>query len=141
MQYLLSMLPLHKFALAGNATFTVSNIATGNRFTFRVRKPKNGAANCPHFVSVLTGADNENSYSYLGCIFSDGNFRRTAKSKIGAEAPSHKAFEWVWSNRMNEEKLGRVEIRHAGKCCRCGRKLTVPSSIDSGVGPECAGML
>jgi hypothetical protein len=31
-----------------------------------------------------------------------------------------------------------VEFWHEGKCCRCGRKLTVPASIASGIGPECA---
>ena len=30
------------------------------------------------------------------------------------------------------------EARHEGRCARCGRALTVPESIDSGFGPECA---
>lgn len=30
-------------------------------------------------------------------------------------------------------------IYHMGQCCRCGRALTVPSSIESGLGPYCAG--
>jgi hypothetical protein len=35
------MIPLKQFATAGNATFTVSNLTTGNRFTFRVKRRKN----------------------------------------------------------------------------------------------------
>ena len=57
--------PLH-FILAGNAVFTIENTATGNRFTFKVRRPDDDK---PHFVSVLTGPNNENSYSFLGTIF------------------------------------------------------------------------
>jgi hypothetical protein len=30
-----------------------------------------------------------------------------------------------------------LEIWHEGSCLRCGRKLTVPESIESGYGPEC----
>jgi hypothetical protein len=34
---------------------------------------------------------------------------------------------------------GSVELgHHEGKCGRCGRLLTVPSSIESGIGPECS---
>ena len=40
-----------QFILAGNALFTVENTATGNRFTFKVRRPDDDK---PHFVSVLT---------------------------------------------------------------------------------------
>ncbi len=46
---------LVQFITAGNALFTLENTATGNRFTFRVRQPGDDK---PHFVSVLTGADN-----------------------------------------------------------------------------------
>jgi hypothetical protein len=29
------------------------------------------------------------------------------------------------------------KIQHEGKCCRCGRTLTTPESIERGIGPEC----
>ena len=57
---------LVQFITAGNALFTLENTATGNRFTFRVRQPGDDK---PHFVSVLTGADNESDYTFLGTIF------------------------------------------------------------------------
>ncbi len=28
-------------------------------------------------------------------------------------------------------------VHHSGHCCRCSRLLSVPSSITTGVGPEC----
>jgi Family of unknown function (DUF6011) len=127
---------LAQFALAGDARFTISNASTGNRFTFRVRKPQDDA---PHFVSVLTGADNDNSYTYLGTIFSDGAYRHGRKSRISPDAPSAKAFDWTWQNR--ERLPANVKVNHEGKCGRCGRTLTVPESIESGFGPECIGKL
>lgn len=62
------------------------------------------------------------------------------KSKIGPEAPSAKGFAWFFQALATGRDLdGVAEVRHAGKCGRCGRKLTVPESIDTGFGPSCAG--
>ena len=81
-----------QFILAGNALFTVENAETGNRFTFKVRQPDDDK---PHFVSVLTGADNECSYSFLGTVFDGNRFRHGRDSRIAPMAPSARAFEWL----------------------------------------------
>jgi hypothetical protein len=127
---------IKKFMLAGNATFTISNKETGNRFTFKVQ----GGDNKPHFVSVLTGPDNEANYTFIGIIpigtiFDRKNFRYSKKSTIPFQAQSIKAFMWLWRNLDNLPP--QIEISHAGKCGRCGRRLTVPESIEMGIGPEC----
>jgi hypothetical protein len=31
-----------------------------------------------------------------------------------------------------------VEVHHNGHCARCGRMLTVPESLYTGFGPDCA---
>ena len=36
-------------------------------------------------------------------------------------------------------KAETVQVWHEGRCGKCGRKLTVPESLTSGLGPECAG--
>lgn len=123
---------------AGNAVFTVVSNATGTRFTFRVRQPKPDA---PHFVGVLTGPDNESSYTFLGTLFADGTYRHGRKSSIGADAPSAKAATWFFNNLGNAAAMAKCKVYHEGRCCRCGRKLTVPSSVESGIGPECAGRM
>lgn len=122
-----------QFVLAGKSTFTVHNPSTGNRFTFKVTKGK--AETAPHFVKVLTGSDNENSYTYLGCIFNGQNYSHGRKSPIGFDAPSAKAFAFIWSHIDNLPSA--LEFLHAGKCACCGRKLTTDFSIRAGVGPEC----
>jgi hypothetical protein len=130
------VIELAKFSLAGNATFTATSVKTGTRFTFRVRQP---SPESPHFVSLLNGSDNEGSYCFMGTIFNGQDFRMGRKSRITAEAPSAKAFTWIWAHRNDPSLSEKVTIHHEGKCCRCGRKLTVPGSIESGLGPECAG--
>lgn len=124
------------FALGGNATFTLLSKATGQRFTFKVRQPKEDS---PYFVSLLSGSDNENDYTFLGSIFSDGTYRHGRKSPVSESAPSARAFAWFWRNLDDPDAMAKVEVWHEGRCCRCGRKLTVPSSIEAGIGPECAG--
>lgn len=124
------------FVAGGNAVFTVRNPATGGRFTFRVRQGKGEGA--PRFVGVLTGPDNTSDFAYLGCIFADGRFVVTSKSRISKDAPSAKAFAWLHGRLQAGRDLGPVEFFHEGRCARCGRALTVPESIETGFGPECA---
>ncbi len=126
-----------RFIQAGNATFTIVSKVTGVRFTYRVKQSDSPTL---FFVQLLNGPDNEGSYAYLGTIGS-GFWKHGKKSAISADAPSAKAFAWLWSNLKQGRLPDTVEFWHSGRCCRCNRKLTVPSSIESGVGPECAGRM
>lgn len=128
------------YMLAGNARVTLENPKTGNRFTYRIRAPRRARDGRPvWFVSVLTGADNESSYTFAGTIFADGSFRPSARSPIGVDAPSVRAFSWAWGRIFSVSNWAPALVRHEGVCGRCGRLLTVPASIDSGLGPKCAG--
>ena len=131
-----------RYLLAGNALVTIRNAATGNRFTYQVqapRQPRLGEA-VPYFVKVLSGPDNGADYRYMGTIFEGRSFRLTNKSRVGPEAPSYKAFDYVFHRLANGIPLARtVEVWHEGKCGRCGRLLTVPESVERGIGPDCAG--
>lgn len=129
------------FILAGNARVTFVSMKTGARFTFRVTEAKRneGDDRAPvHFVALLDGADNDNDFSFLGTIFADGNFRHGRKSRIGEDAPSARAFAWVWSKLSGGHLPTTCEIWHEGRCGRCGRSLTVPESIETGLGPVCS---
>lgn len=127
------------FVLAGRAVFTIENTESGNRFTYKVKK-KEGPQGILHFVTVLTGPDNSSDYTYIGTIFGGKEFRITKGSAVTENAPSFKAFKWLWG-MLNNGKEGlpeKVKFYHEGRCCRCGRVLTVPESIERGLGPECA---
>jgi hypothetical protein len=124
------------FVKAGHAIVTFRSKKTGTRFTYRVVAPKHNDNNI-RFVGLLTGPENTTDYQYMGIITSDGQFKRTAKSRVGEDAPSYKAFQYVYNSLAQGQIPQLVEIFHEGRCGRCGRVLTVPESIERGIGPEC----
>jgi len=127
---------LKQYITAGKAIFTVNNVETGNRFTYKVTKKENDDKSCVYFVSTLTGPCNESNYSYIGLLTQNGVFRHTTNSAVAVTALSFIAFKWLAAN-VSKVIPTKVEIRHEGRCGRCGRKLTTPKSIDAGFGPEC----
>jgi hypothetical protein len=131
------------YVFAGNATFTLLSVSTQNRFTYKVRKPKDDEERTAKwgesfFVSLLRGPSNEDDFAYMGVIDKKG-FHATNKSRMGPEAPSWKAFAYFLARMAaGGEPSTTMEFWHEGRCGRCGRKLTVPVSVARGIGPECA---
>lgn len=125
-----------KFILAGNASFTLVSAKTGTRYTYKVKKSDKGNI---HFVYLLTGPDNESSFTYIGVIRAGTKFELTKASSMKASALPIKGIEWAVRHLARGEFPCNAELWHEGKCGRCGRKLTVPESIAAGLGPECAG--
>jgi hypothetical protein len=127
---------IRKFLFAGRAVFTITSTKTGTSFTYRFSRPDGDTTSPPTFAAVLTGPDNQRDYTYMGIVNAERNvIHSTRGSKVFGDSPSYKALTWFLQNTGDP----RVEFRHEGRCGRCGRALTVPSSIDSGLGPECAG--
>ena len=143
-----------EFVAAGNATFTIEMNPEFSQkhnlnphYTFKVRK-KEASMKFPEswFVSLLTGRDNENSYSYLGMLDpKEGKVALTRASKMNEDSMVVKllrrSLERIWKNETKEIEQAGFKIHHEGRCGRCGRKLTVPESIETGLGPECAGKI
>lgn len=125
-----------QFMLAGKARVTFKSQTTGTHVTFRIRASKDRTT---HFVSVLRGPQNESDYSYFGFIRRGIFYFGGLKSTISQGATSVKAFEWAWRALAQDRMPQKLEVWHEGRCGRCGRALTVPESIKSGFGPECAG--
>jgi hypothetical protein len=128
-----------RFIVAGRATVTVVSKATGTRFTYKVSAPRSEGPDAKvRFVGVLSGPDNTSDYRYLGYLRKQGGGWQYChggrKARITEVAPSAKAFEWFWRHADSP----KVEVLHAGRCGRCNRQLTVPESIETGLGPVCA---
>lgn len=140
----LSQIESLNFITAGNARFTIKNKKTGNRFTYRVRRPLRETPETTNvlFVSVLTGRENDHAYSYIGTLRQYNGvwrFSHGVKSHISENAVSVVAFGVVFNAFISlKREHPDLEIWHEGRCCRCGHPLTVPESIRSGIGPECA---
>jgi hypothetical protein len=130
---------------AASRTITLVSLASGARFTYRVRRAPGDGDTRPYFVGILSGADNESDYAFLGCLFPGPaglNYRQTKGSKVGREAPSALAFAFFARHVLDNDHLPTsLEVWHEGRCGRCGRKLTVPESVATGFGPKCASLV
>lgn len=140
------------FILAGNAIFTLRSVVTDKTLTFRVRRAKDDSssfwrslttcesavragtfAGC-YFVDLLTGPDNTNDYTYIGVINRQGAYRPNTQ-RINTNA--YAVFDWFYTRLRDGKPTPNCECFHEGRCGKCGRVLTVPESIESGLGPIC----
>lgn len=131
---------IKEYMFAGNAIITILNEVTGKRFTFKVSKPLSKKNNfmSPHYINVLVGGDNEYNYSFIGTVFLKNVFKHSDKSLLNKNSLSVKAFAWfIDVVNTTHELATNIKVFHSGQCGRCGRTLTVPESILSGLGPEC----
>jgi hypothetical protein len=52
-----------------------------------------------------------------------------------------RGFAWFWKTLNGGTFPATFEFWHEGRCAACARRLTVPQSIATGFGPECAARL
>ena len=123
-----------KFFSAGNAKFTVTN-PQGKHYTFRIGHREETQ---PLFVSLMSGPDNESSFTYMGIYDPNLNeVKLTKKSRYTDDTLPVKVIRWAVKAVAKGSLPEGYKIQHEGKCCRCGRTLTTPESIERGIGPEC----
>jgi len=128
------------FILAGNAIFTL--VGEKTRFTYRVRKKTFNLSSEFYYytVEVLTGMNNNTDYTNIGKIIDMGTIYKYTLRNNEKEAPlSVRAFAWFFKRLMCKlPDINRVKFYHVGRCGRCGRRLTTPESIQTGMGEICA---
>jgi len=125
------------FIIGGNAVLTLESKSTGRWFTYRIRMAKKDDEKSPFFVSLLTGNNNESSYTYLGTIFKKEDkldFKLTKKSTISEDALSYKAFNFFINQLMSGKIHENLGVYHRGICSVCGKTLTQPESLKNGIG-------
>jgi len=127
------------FIVAGKALFTVVSTSTAKRYTFKVIRQKEGKKYPGTFkVYLLTGPQNTSDYTGLGYIGKDlAKFTPWANQ---AETPATKVFGWLFNRVCKPNPIKDFQFWHHNHCGRCGKLLTVPSSIAAGLGPECASL-
>ena len=135
------------YITAGNATITLRSNISGRRYTYRIKAMENKDGTVAvlldrsYFISLLTGPDNTGDFSYIGILTPQLNMRLTPKSKLPTESSPVQAFRFLLTCIAKEQMPAMFEVWHAGRCGRCGRKLTVPESVERGIGPDCAEMM
>jgi hypothetical protein len=123
-----------QFMFAGNATITLRSAKTGARFTYKVTEHKERSD--WFWVAYLSGPDNDGDFVSLG-YFKATEFLRT-KKWLGSNADVVRAFEFFARCLLTGRLHSSLEVFHESRCGACGRKLTVPESIQTGLGPVCA---
>lgn len=86
-------------------------------------------------IKVLTGPDNENSYTCIGVQKQDGTM------KFWKKAANYERATDAVQALLDPETAKTAGYEYAVKssrCYRCNHKLTVPASICAGLGPDCA---
>lgn len=159
------MLFTQEIVTAGKCIFTVEvppsfGLTMDNppkpHYTFRVKLKKGDPSgqwkDDAYFVGLLTGPDNTRDYTYLGKLETNrigdevgkpnGNVKLTAASKFADDSWPvriiRKVLARIWANDAAAIEAAGWNLHHECRCCRCGRPLTVPESVESGIGPECA---
>jgi len=130
------------FFSAGKACFTIR--AKDLRFTYRINKVEDSWKPGKHvyFVKFLSGPDNVNSYTYLGMYNPIRHtIRLTKKSRVGEKSDVFRYLAYALALMALNKLPDNVEVWHEGRCGRCNRTLTVPESIERGLGPICAGQV
>lgn len=129
----------------GALVTVVAGSAEGARRTFRFRA-KTKAKLAAHerkayFLDVLSGPDNGIDYSGCGSLvqLANGGCEYRPYGEVSATT---RAAATLLAGGLNTQAGAAplpagVEFWHQGTCARCGRSLTVPESIASGLGPEC----
>lgn len=129
----------------GALVTVVAGSAEGARRTFRFRA-KTKAKLAAHerkayFLDVLSGPDNGVDYSGCGSLVQIANGGCEYRP-YGEVSATTRAAATLLAGGLNTQPgwpplPAGVEFWHQGTCARCGRSLTVPESIASGLGPEC----
>ena len=136
-----------------NGRFTIHSNRSGEHRTFQIKtvigdkkKPKDAFCNKMagnRIVGLLTGPDNESSYTNFGFVNDDGIrcWRAHSDKRPLADILWRFAVEGVHDAESGRIMLEGVDgyMLCEGKCIHCNRTLTTPESIESGIGPVCAG--
>ncbi len=137
--------PIRKPEAAGanlpDGTYTVV-FEEGNHRTLKIATaPESSKLAGKRIISYLSGSDNADWRSYTGFGFindtDDGDecsFFIWSKFRIGKGLLTE-AVEVLLGDPKAAAKAYGME---SGRCCVCGRLLTVPESIEAGIGPVCA---
>jgi len=129
------------YITGGHGRITLVSEKTGTRYTYRFGQPKDDKTGrqTPTFVGVLTDPDNVDGYTFLGTLWGTiDSYRHGRRSRVTQDAPSVKAIKWTLAHLAAGRIPDGLTIYHEGICGRCGRTLTVPESIEAGMGPVCA---
>ena len=131
------------FIFSGKAVVTLTSAKTGTHYTYKIKAPADNPK--MFFAQHLFGPDNawNGDWSYLGYIHPSTFYLRdrflSAGKKGKPDAASFKALDWALKHLSAGSIPEGLTIQHSDACGKCGRPLTDPVSVETGLGPVCRG--
>jgi len=119
-----------------NGYITITSKESGVHRTFRIHTQKVDAKFAPgeRLVGLLIGSDNEHDYKDFAFIGNNGRVILWKKHR------GDKFYEWAAKALENpQDWLAKCDISFDGRCRKCNRLLTDPTSVELGIGPKCRG--
>ena len=126
-----------QYVLAGRAVVTMKNKVSGSSIMFSVERKSVDAVR-PENVWFVKVVDTE--YRYLG-LYNGLKLVRTKASEYAEDSVEFQAFSILVDRYINAfHPHPALEVYHNGCCGKCGRTLTNPESLTTGMGPICSGL-
>lgn len=125
---------IRNYIMGGHGTVTLeSDSGVHHTYSFSCNEDK------PNMLWIYTLTSN-NEWVYVGYYHKiQACFKLTAKSKYTSDSAIVKGVAYIFKMILKPDYSDpRMHLLHEGICCRCGRPLTNPSSIELGIGPYCA---
>jgi hypothetical protein len=126
--------PTAKHPGSRHRTFKISTVREG-----KGQDPTKGGLAGKRIVALLTGPDNTRDYEGFAFVTEDGEVKVWKRLRSETRELSRwEKFADLLAHPAHWAAIG-VTYQFSLRCRRCGRALTVPESISSGIGPICAG--
>lgn len=123
-----------KFILAGKAEFSIQNLKSGVKYSYKVFRAKDSGN--LYFVYVSGGEAKSGYAGFLSCQNGAYTYSQGKKGTLPSNSPAVAGLMYALSHGVTPLKRPMVMYHH-GKCALCGRKLKDAESIVRGFGPDC----
>ena len=123
-----------------NGLYTIRNKETGNWRTFRIKTQPADAKFAPgeRILGLLTGPDNTSSYKGFAFV-NDSGVHLWNRYKNDKNLSVYAKMVWALLTIPTHPLQPKYQIDISKRCLICNRPLTTPESLDTGIGPICAG--
>lgn len=130
------------YMLAGKSEVAMKSVNTGKTLSFKITKKESNKQNSSEYIYFINYIAGDRSvYAGVMAYKEDTDtfeFYKGAKGNMDKDCIEIKGLLSV-VNKLHKERYDLpVEIYHCGRCGKCGKRLTVPESVLTGLGPECA---
>lgn len=125
---------IRDYIFGGRGIVTLKS-PSGVHHSYMFAKPKNEDV-FPDDVVFVYAVHERSKLFYVGMIES-GRFRLTRNSRFDSHTDIVKGARYIVKMADHPDMETPMALYHEGMCACCGRRLTNPKSLESGIGPKC----